>query len=313
MSFSMGLHKQLIDAFHKGNLQEVQMLFIQNPTIEINNYYYDYGCTLLHLATKYGHLPVVEFLIGKGAAVTVLDDQGYTPLHAAVERGFLEIAQVLLNNKADINAQFEGGWTTLHEAVYKNNAEIAQLLIDNKANLEARTNFMETPLHWAVQSPYTSKASINMTRTLLNAQADVNAQDYMKYTPLLCCAILRYNAKEHAKMLSKYMRLETEVHNNPTQETVTNSIKNGFTHLLSLLLEVHKFRPTKQHIELAKTLWQKTNDPIYKAIGRILVAYYAHWTWLMHQVGSCHPEAQLPAELVELITSFESTSNTESL
>jgi Ankyrin repeats (3 copies)/Ankyrin repeat len=272
-----------------------------------SNFSMDYNQELLKACQSGNLSKAQELIVEYNANVNTKDDCGYTPLHIAVWRGLIEVVKLLLNNRADINAQNNAGWTPLHDAAYKSNAEIARLLIDNKANVNARTNFMETPLHWAVQSPYTSKASINMTRTLLNAQADVNAQDDMKYTPLRGCAIWGYIGEEHAKMLSEYIRLETEVHNNPTQETVTNSIKNGFTHPVSVLLGNYRVRPTKQHIELAKELWQTTNDPIYKAMGRILLSYYG----LIHQIGVCHPEAYLPEEILDLITHFVSTSNTE--
>lgn len=61
------------------------------------------GLTALHWACANGQLATVEFLVKNGAEVSVCGNQGETPLLLASCYGFLEIVKFILCMGVDIN------------------------------------------------------------------------------------------------------------------------------------------------------------------------------------------------------------------
>ena len=57
------------------------------------------------MASKNGHLSVVEYLVNQKADINAINDDGYTPLHNAASKGHLSVVEYLVNQKADINAK----------------------------------------------------------------------------------------------------------------------------------------------------------------------------------------------------------------
>lgn len=74
--------------------------------------------------------------------VTAADENGYTLLHAASSYNQMEILQFLLNNNANVNAADNDGDTALH---YAGNTHTAQFLVQvakanpNQVNAEGKT------------------------------------------------------------------------------------------------------------------------------------------------------------------------------
>ena len=73
------------------------------------------------------------------------------------------------------------GVTPLHLAILADQRQVAEYLIANGANLgiRAQDEHGGTPLHWAA-----ALGRIEMTKRLLEAKADINAEDNNGYTPL---------------------------------------------------------------------------------------------------------------------------------
>jgi len=74
----------------------------------------DTGRSLLHLAVRYGRVPIVAMLLARGADVNAREQNGDTPLHCATFRQHGVIAQMLLAKGADVNAAAKDGCTPLH-------------------------------------------------------------------------------------------------------------------------------------------------------------------------------------------------------
>ena len=76
------------------------------------------GNAALHIAYQEGHLPVVQYLIEKGANIEVKDWEQKTPLHIACLRGYLPIVQYFIEKGANIEAKEIDQQTSLHVISY---------------------------------------------------------------------------------------------------------------------------------------------------------------------------------------------------
>lgn len=62
------------------------------------------GMTAVCLAANYGHLEVLEYLIGEGGDVNASCEDGCTPLHLAILEEHIDIITCLLKHGADVSA-----------------------------------------------------------------------------------------------------------------------------------------------------------------------------------------------------------------
>jgi len=93
------LRVNLLRAANNGDLAKVGEIVAAGIKVDLRG---DFGnWHPLHFAAMRGHLPVVEFLVGKGAPVDAVNEFGAHPLHCAVEEGHMEVAGFLLENGAD--------------------------------------------------------------------------------------------------------------------------------------------------------------------------------------------------------------------
>jgi ankyrin repeat protein len=141
---------------------------------------------------------VVRMLLAKGANVQVMDQRKVTPMNAATFGNDTATVRLLLDASADINtADTFIGLTPLINASGNQNLEAVKLLLAKGANVNAvsktqdlpriQTGIVEfggwTPLLMAV--PF---GPPNVVRTLIDAGAKVNVQDYRGFSPLMLAA-----------------------------------------------------------------------------------------------------------------------------
>ena len=74
----------------------------------------DYAMTLLQVASRQGHLEVVNFLIDNGAAINAVEIDKRAALHFAITQGRLSVACCLLERGADVHVRKRYGLTPLH-------------------------------------------------------------------------------------------------------------------------------------------------------------------------------------------------------
>ncbi|KAH3764539.1 GTP-binding protein yptV1 [Pelomyxa schiedti] len=72
------------------------------------------GTTLLHAACHSGNMPLVKWLLGKGANLESPDKHGWTPLLSALSNGHTDIALLLLQKGADPSVTSDEGTHSLH-------------------------------------------------------------------------------------------------------------------------------------------------------------------------------------------------------
>jgi ankyrin repeat protein len=154
---------------------------------------------------------VVRMLLAKGANVAVMDQRKVTPLNAATFGNDTATVRMLLDAAADVNtADTFIGLTPLINASGNRNLEAVKLLLAKGANVNAvsktqdlpriQTGIVEfggwTPLLMAV--PF---GPPEIVRTLMDAGAKVNVQDYRGFSPLMLAAATDHANPEIVRML----------------------------------------------------------------------------------------------------------------
>ncbi|KAI1180646.1 hypothetical protein F4777DRAFT_528793 [Nemania sp. FL0916] len=102
--------------------------------------------TLLALAAALGKTSIVEYLLEQNANVNSRDPKyGETALHLASRNGHIEVVDLLLSRHAAVNLEGRNGLSPLHLAARYARTDIAASLLDAKANLSQRDNNRNTP------------------------------------------------------------------------------------------------------------------------------------------------------------------------
>lgn len=106
----------------------------------------DHAFSLLHWASKEGHVAIAELLLSRGARVNATNMGDDTSLHLAAAHGNREIVVKLLNRKADVNVANEHGMTPLHYACFWGYVQICEDLIRSGAIIGTCNKKGQTPL-----------------------------------------------------------------------------------------------------------------------------------------------------------------------
>lgn len=90
------------DQSHQGNNK---VLIFRLEHDDNNTFYvmFQAGYTPLHVASHFGQVNMVRFLLENGAGVDPSTTLGYTPLHQAAQQGHTLIISLLLKHRADPN------------------------------------------------------------------------------------------------------------------------------------------------------------------------------------------------------------------
>ncbi|XP_048246378.1 serine/threonine-protein phosphatase 6 regulatory ankyrin repeat subunit A-like [Haliotis rufescens] len=108
------------------------------------------GRTGLMMAAYQGHRDVVEYLVSKGADLTLVEKGGDTILHAACRGGDINIVKcVLSKDDVDVNCTDKSGMTPSMSAARWGYTEVVKLLFRRGSNLQMVDDEGDTVLHYA--------------------------------------------------------------------------------------------------------------------------------------------------------------------
>ncbi|HYI95846.1 MAG TPA: ankyrin repeat domain-containing protein [Bryobacteraceae bacterium] len=124
-------------------------------------------------------LPRLKQLVGDQSTLKQADARGTTALHYAAAFGSVESVKILLDAGAEVNVKNAGDATPLLLAAPAPQKVAA--LLAKSADPKLATKAGRTPLIVAAASPSATES----VRLLLDAGADVNAQDQLGRTPLM--------------------------------------------------------------------------------------------------------------------------------
>ncbi len=180
----------ILEASKGGDLKGVQQCITDGVDINssVKGEY-----TALQLASKYGHLDVVNLLIKNGAKIdqqVELDglpqvegviDYGDTALMYAISSGHINVVRYLIDNNADVNVKdFKYSTALIYASTDRGNLEIVKILIDNGADINAKNVFNNGVLALSLFSH-----NFNIAKYLIKSGADMNATDETGDTVLM--------------------------------------------------------------------------------------------------------------------------------
>ena len=164
-------------ASRNGHIALMNLLLEQNADVNARK---NTNATPVYVAAMYGHTDAVQLLLDNKADLNATRSTGSTPLYIAAYYGLEEVVILLLLENADVNASKHDGATPLHAAARKGHTAIAKLLVDHKANINARMQADgATPLDVAVENGHTEVVDV-----LTAHKALVNASDTNGILPL---------------------------------------------------------------------------------------------------------------------------------
>lgn len=146
------------------------------------------GNTPLHLAAEWQILPMIPYLIDKGADINARNANNETPLFNAVRTDSPEAVKALLgegvSKKADLDARDFLGNTILHAAVRWSAYKAADFILSKDTEeyvrlINAKNLAGKTVLHEAAK-----QGEIKFINIFLKAKVDVNAADETGRSPL---------------------------------------------------------------------------------------------------------------------------------
>ncbi len=251
-----------------------------------------HGKTPLHIAVIQGNLDSIIKLLDNKADINATNKNGKKPLeyvskrctledimHHAAKHGKFKVVKILLDNKADINAKDSSGQTMMHLAAIKGDSMVIKLLLDNKANMDAQDLQGQTPLHHAIMQnkllvvkrpvavpkyssgqtalpPVTNEfkgSHSDIIKLLLDNNADINAQNNNKQTPLhlavmkgaitVITALLAYRADT----LIKIIKADINAQDHQGQTALHLAVMKGDIELIKMLLANNAFIDVQDH------------------------------------------------------------------
>lgn len=72
--------------------------------------------------------------------VRIILQAGYTPLHIASHFGQLNMVRYLLSQKVNVECSTATGYTPLHQAAQQGNSAIVAILLDSGASPDSKNN-----------------------------------------------------------------------------------------------------------------------------------------------------------------------------
>ena len=139
------------------------------------------GYTALQYSCRYGHVDIVRTLVKHKANVNDKTDIGHTPLTLAAKYNHDNVVHALLcDSQCRVNAKGQDGYTALHYSCIYGNVDIARTLVKHNANVNARTDSGDTPLTLAAMNRHD-----NVVHALSDYDCEVLAKDKDAYTALL--------------------------------------------------------------------------------------------------------------------------------
>jgi ankyrin repeat protein len=171
---------RLFLASDKGDYRKVKQLLKDGVNVNAAN---DDQMTALHLASKNGHVQVVQLLLARDELdVNAADNFQRTALYYASGKGYVQVVELLLaRDGLDVNAADNFQRTALYYASEEGYVQVVELLLARDGvNVNAADHFQRTALCYASEKGYVQMVELLLARDGVN----VNAVDGCRMTAL---------------------------------------------------------------------------------------------------------------------------------
>ncbi|XP_071167340.1 ankycorbin-like isoform X2 [Mytilus edulis] len=185
---------KILKAVENGDLSKVEAI-LQKKTINPTKLGI-HGFSIFHVASRYGHLSIIEKLLEYGADVNCLTIQGSTALQLACGSGHVKIVDRLIKAGAELNLKDGQQLTALHHACMGCYHECVQVLLANGVDVSLGDQTGRTPLFFAALS-----GQVEICKDLLDKGANINSLENNQMTPLMGAA--NRGRKEVCELLLK--------------------------------------------------------------------------------------------------------------
>lgn len=190
------------------------------------------GDTALHLAVKWKRPRIILFLLEKGAAMNMANEDGLTPLQLAAKLDNCEAISLLLQRGAQLETRSLSGLTALQIAAQKKHWIALDLLVIGGANINAWTQNGETLLH--EEAKESSNPSI--AAKLVNQGANIEARSSKGYTALQYAAISG-NKTMFMFLLAQGANVDVLTPKGETLLHITPPLNNDYLSILQALVD----------------------------------------------------------------------------
>ncbi|SFL59437.1 Ankyrin repeat-containing protein [Paenibacillus sp. 1_12] len=204
---------------------------------------------------------LLQLFIAKGTNLEVRDEaSSHTPLLILASQT-PQYIHLLIKAGADVNAEDKNGITPLMTVAGRGMPEIVQDLLVHGANPKAKSHYGFTPLRAAVLPMFTNyrQETVDITKLLLAANADVNAIDDEGNSPLLVASVYASISKPVMLLL-----LEGGADVKTTDKNLRTAlhycVRGGDADLISKLIE-HGVPVDSKDVE--------GNTPLYYAVSEM--------------------------------------------
>ncbi len=204
--------------------------------------------TLLHIASRYRLLSVIEAIIIQDVDLNAQDKTGRTALYWAVQEGYEDVVELLLMHEdVETDAQDLRGRTPLALAAEAGHERIVSLLLARTGtHVDSRNINGQTPLYRAVSEGQTVVVEMLLARMDVN----VNSKDALGKSPLHRAAQVGF--EEIVGLLLKRPDIDVNAKNNYGMTALSLAVEKGYEGVVKLILE-------KEDVDLTiKDKWGKT-------------------------------------------------------
>ena len=132
----------IFEYIRNNDLESVKKLIeSDNTLLEIGNYL---SYTPLHIATFYGHIDIIKYLVECGADIETKDNDGNTPLYSSSYKGRLDVVKYLISVGVDIESKNNYDDTPLHIASVRYHIKIVEYLLSKGADPYIKNKYGDT-------------------------------------------------------------------------------------------------------------------------------------------------------------------------
>ncbi|XP_029901525.1 ankyrin repeat domain-containing protein 16 [Myripristis murdjan] len=204
-----------------------------------NKHFGTSGDTLLHYASRHGHLDTVRFLMEEvGMDLEVRNNDYKRPLHEAASMGHTACVSYLVREGATVDCLKRADWTPLMMACTRRNLEVIQELLSHGANPALKNKDGWNAFHIACR-----EGDPLIVQHLLNVAPDVwRTESKIRRTPLHTAAM--HGCEEVVRLLLQRCGYVPDSPDSCGVTPFMDAVRNGHVSVARLLLQMHQASPT---------------------------------------------------------------------